>query len=79
VQAEAALSYTIYIEFGAPSYAIVLLFGEMQIYVPLPVASPGAILGFLLGRFARLSLRITRARLPILPRCHIVAQNLQTV
>jgi hypothetical protein len=42
-----ALSHTIYIEFGALSHAIVLLFGEMQIYVPLPVASPGAILGFL--------------------------------
>jgi HNH endonuclease len=41
------LSHTVYIEFGTPSHAIVLIFGEMQIYVPLPVASPGAILGFL--------------------------------
>ncbi len=41
------LSHTIYIEFGNPSHGIVLVFGAMQIYVPLPVASPGAFLGFL--------------------------------
>jgi HNH endonuclease len=41
------LSHTIYIEFGAQSYAIVLIFGGWQIYVPLPIASPGAVLGFL--------------------------------
>jgi len=40
------LSYTLYIEFGVPS-AIVLLFAGDAIYVPLRVASPGAILGFL--------------------------------
>ena len=41
------LSHTVYIEFGALSHAIVLIFGEMQVYVPLPAASPGAIIGFL--------------------------------
>jgi hypothetical protein len=41
------LSHTIYVEFGLESQAIVILFGGMQICVPLPPAKPGAILGFL--------------------------------
>jgi hypothetical protein len=41
------LSHTIYIEFGLQSQAVVILFGWMQIYVPLPAAKQGAILGFL--------------------------------
>ncbi len=41
------LSHTVYIEFGPQSHAIVILFGGMQIYVPLPSAGQGAILGFL--------------------------------
>lgn len=41
------LSHTVYIEFGLQSQAVVILFGEMQIYVPLPAEKPGAILGFL--------------------------------
>jgi HNH endonuclease len=41
------LSHTIYIEFGQDSHAFVILFGGMQIYVPLPAADVGAILGFL--------------------------------
>jgi hypothetical protein len=36
-----------YIEFGLDSQAIVILFGGMQICVPLPSAKQGAILGFL--------------------------------
>jgi hypothetical protein len=41
------LSHTVYIEFGPQSHAVVILFGGMQIYVPLPAADQGAILGFL--------------------------------
>jgi len=41
------LSHTVYIGFGAHSHALVILFGGLQIYVPLPAAKPGAILGFL--------------------------------
>ena len=41
------LSHTVYIEFGPQSHAIAILFGAMQIYVPLPAAEPGAILAFL--------------------------------
>jgi hypothetical protein len=41
------LSHTVYIEFGPKSHAVVILFGGMQIYVPLPAAEQGAILGFL--------------------------------
>jgi HNH endonuclease len=41
------LSHTVYIGFGVESYAFVILFGGLQIYVPLPAAKPGAILGFL--------------------------------
>jgi len=41
------LSHAVYVEFGARSHAIVVIFGEMQVYVPLPAASPGAALGFL--------------------------------
>jgi hypothetical protein len=41
------LSHTVYIEFGFNSHAFVILFGEMQVYVPLPAAEPGAILSFL--------------------------------
>ena len=41
------LSHTVYIEFGFQSQAVVILFGGMQIYVPLPAAKQGAILGFL--------------------------------
>jgi hypothetical protein len=41
------LSHTTYIEFGLDSQAIVILFGGMQICVPLPSAKQRAILGFL--------------------------------
>jgi len=41
------LSHTVYIEFGPQSHAVVILFGGMQIYVPLPATEQGAILGFL--------------------------------
>jgi HNH endonuclease len=41
------LSHTVYVEFGPQSHAVVILFGGMQIYVPLPAAPSGAILGFL--------------------------------
>jgi hypothetical protein len=41
------LSHTVYIEFGPQSHAVVILFGAMQVYVPLPAAERGAILGFL--------------------------------
>jgi hypothetical protein len=42
------LSHTVYVEFGLlQSQAVVILFGWMQIYVPLPAAKQGAILGFL--------------------------------
>jgi hypothetical protein len=42
------LSHTVYIEFNSlESRALVILFGWMQIYVPLPAAKQGAILGFL--------------------------------
>jgi hypothetical protein len=41
------LCHTVYIEFGPQSYAVVILFGAMQVYVPLPGAEHGAILGFL--------------------------------
>jgi hypothetical protein len=42
------LSHTVYIEFGPlQSQAIVILFGGLQICVPLPTAKKGAILGFL--------------------------------
>ena len=41
------LSHTVYIEFGPQSRGVVILFGYMQIYVPLPAADPGAILAFL--------------------------------
>jgi hypothetical protein len=42
-----ALSHTVYAEFGRQSHAFVILFGGLQIYVPLPPSEPGAILGFL--------------------------------
>jgi hypothetical protein len=41
------LSHTVYVEFGIQSYAIILLFGDLQLYVPLPQAEPGAVIGFL--------------------------------
>jgi hypothetical protein len=41
------LSRAVYIEFGLESQAIVILFGGMQICLPLPAAKQGAILGFL--------------------------------
>jgi hypothetical protein len=41
------LSHTVYIEFGPESHAVVILFGGMQVYVPLPAAEQGAVLGFL--------------------------------
>lgn len=41
------LSHSVYIEFGFQSQAIVILFGGMQVYVPLPAAKRGAFLGFL--------------------------------
>jgi hypothetical protein len=41
------LSHTVYIEFGPESHAVVIFFGSMQIYVPLPASERGAVLGFL--------------------------------
>ncbi|MGA9507391.1 MAG: HNH endonuclease [Candidatus Sulfotelmatobacter sp.] len=41
------LSHTIYVEFGVQSYAIVVVFGYFQVYVPLPGSESGAAIGFL--------------------------------
>jgi hypothetical protein len=41
------LSHTVYVEFGVRSYAVVILFGDFQVYVPLPEDRPGAMIGFL--------------------------------
>ncbi|HTU33259.1 MAG TPA: hypothetical protein VMF66_05610 [Candidatus Acidoferrum sp.] len=41
------LSHTIYLELGTPSRAVVIFFGGMQIFLPLPPASKDAFLGFL--------------------------------
>ena len=41
------LSHAAYVEFGLVSHAVIILFGGPQIYVPLPAAKKGAILGFL--------------------------------
>ncbi len=41
------LSHAVYVEFGPQSYAIVILFGGLQVYVPLPAAERRAILGLL--------------------------------
>lgn len=41
------LSHTVYVEFGVQSYAIVLVFGYFQVYVPLPGSESGAAIGFL--------------------------------
>ena len=42
-----SLSHTVYVEFGDRSHGVVILFGWMEVYVPLPSSAPGAILGFL--------------------------------
>ncbi len=42
-----SLCHTVYIEFGPQSHSVVILFGGMQVYVPLPESEPGAVLGFL--------------------------------
>jgi len=41
------LSHTVYLEFGLESHALVILFGAMQVYVPLPKAEGPAIIGYL--------------------------------
>jgi HNH endonuclease len=41
------LSHAIYVELGRPSYAIVLLFGSQQVYVPLPQAEPHSFIAIL--------------------------------
>ena len=47
-QRRPALSHTVYIEFGPTwGHGYVILFGSMQIYVPMPAAQRGAMLGFL--------------------------------
>ena len=41
------LCHTVYIEFGSQSHSVVILFGGVQVYVPLPAAEKRAIIGFL--------------------------------
>lgn len=41
------LSHTVYVELGERGYAIVLIFGDIEIFVPLRSGGSGAILGYL--------------------------------